>query len=121
MAKLKPNLPRPFHSLREVEKKIIEKAYEDAMDKEICDTQVIWIKMASFILYDICQATDLDHTDPLEMVMLFLGSWKRVYTYNSRLPDKAAQEAWIGGKIAEIFGEKGFPEAFIQSLRNIGR
>ena len=121
MAKLKPNLPRTYHSLREVEKKIIEKAYEDAMDKEICDTQIIWIKMASIILHDLCKSTDLSQTAPLEIVHLFLGSWKRIYTYNSRLLNKAEQDAWLGGKLAEIFGEKGFPEAFIQSLRNIGR
>lgn len=120
MARLKPNVPRSFHSLRESEKRVIEEAYEAAMDKEICDTQIIWIKMACMNLYDVLKSTEMK-VDPIDVIYLFLGGWRRMYTYNSRLAGKTEQDAWLGKKINEIFGKQGFPEDFVESFRNIGR
>lgn len=113
MSKLKPNMPRPYHSLRQWEKDAIENAMQEAMDKEICDTQIIWIKMGCIAVYNIRRC--------LDDVYSFIAAWKRLYTYNSRLADKAAQDAWLGKEMARIFGDDGFPEEFVDKMRNIGR
>ena len=110
---MKPNLPRSFHSLSKHEQQAIEKALQDAMDREICDTQIIWIKMACIILHDLGFTSD--------DAMMFIGNWRRMYAYNSRLPDQAAQDAWLNKHLSEIFGEGGFPEEYVQNFRNIGR
>ncbi len=113
MSKIKPNFPRCYHSLRQAEKNAIEQALQEALDKEICDTQIIWIKMQCVSMHDAgCT---------LDEILMSIGGWKRLYTYNSRLKDKSEQDAWLDKKMAEIFGEQGFPEDFVQSLRNIGR
>lgn len=113
MSKLKPNFPRSYRSLPQREKDAIEQALQEAMDKEICDTQIIWIKMGCINLHN--QGRTLDD------ILMYIGGWKMLYTYNSRLRDKAAQDAWLESKMTEIFGEQGFPEDFVQNLRNIGR
>ncbi len=125
MAKLKPNLPRGYFSLPKHEQQAIKDAVAEwtelSVDKEICDTQIIWIKMASVNLHKTLKSVDLATITPQDLVMLFLGGWKMMYVYNSRCPDKAAQDAWLNKELKEIFGEDGFPEEFIQSFRNIGR
>jgi hypothetical protein len=110
-------MPRSYQSLPEREKQAIYNCLlewtERAVDKEICDTQIIWIKMMCIGLHDAGCSMD--------EIIMSVAAWKRLYTYNSRLPDKAAQDAWLDAKMKEIFGESGFPEEFVQNLRNIGR
>ena len=107
------NLPKSFSQLRKSEQDRILKQMEDAMDNELCEAQFIWIKMACYILHDI----GLDES----AITQFIGDWKRLYRANSRFATKAEQDAFLDPKMAEIFGEGGFPEEFMQSLRDIGR
>ena len=106
---MKANLPKSFSQLRKSEQNRIY----DAMDEELCQAQFIWIKMACCILHDI----GLDES----AITQFIGSWKRLYRANSRFKTKAEQDAFLDRRMAEIFGEGGFPEEFMQSLKNIGK
>ena len=107
------NLPKSFSQLRKSEQDRILKQMEEAMDNELCDAQFIWIKMACCILQDMGK-TESEITQ-------FIGGWKRLYRANSRFATKAEQDAFLDPKMAEIFGEGGFPYEFMHSLRDIGR
>jgi hypothetical protein len=106
------NLPKSFSQMRKAEQDRILKHMEDAMDNELCDAQIIWIKMACCILHDMGK-TESEITQ-------FIGGWKRLYRANSRFKTKAEQDAFLDPRMAEIFGENGFPYEFIESLKNIG-
>lgn len=106
---MKANLPKSFSQLRKSEQNRIY----DAMDEELCQAQFIWIKMGCCILADNGK-TESD-------IIQWLGGWKRMYRANSRFKTKAEQDAFLDRRMAEIFGEGGFPEEFMQSLKNIGK
>ena len=110
---MKANLPKTFYSLSKSEQDRILKQMEDTMDNELCLAQFIWIKMACSILHDM----GLDKDD----IIVFIGSWKRMYRANSRLHTKEEQDAFLNPRMAKIFGEGGFPEEFMQSMKEIGR
>lgn len=110
---MKANVPKVFSQLSKNEQERIMKAYEDAMDEELCDAQIVWIKMACCLLHDMGLTS--------EQVTTFLGMWKSIYRKNARIKDKAEQDAYLNPQLAEIFGADGFPEDFVQSLREIGR
>jgi hypothetical protein len=86
---------------------------EDAMDEELCQAQFIWIKMGCCILADMGK-TESEITQ-------WVGGWKRLYRANSRFATQDEQSAFLDKRMAEIFGEGGFPEEFMQSLKEIGR
>lgn len=44
-----------------------------------------------------------------------------MYRANSRLRDKAEQDEFLAKRMAQIFGAEGFPDEFVESLREIGR
>ena len=110
---MKAIMPKVFNQLSKNEQQRIMKSLEDAMDNELCEAQFIWLKMACIILHDM----GLQKDD----ITTFVGRWKMMYRANSRFPDKAAQDAFLEPKLAEIFGEGGFPEEFVQSFKKIGR
>ena len=110
---MKANLGKSFSQLRKSEQDRILKHMEDAMDNELCDAQIIWIKMACCILHDMGK-TESEITQ-------FIGGWKRLYRANSRFKTKAEQDAFLDPRMAEIFGEGGFPYEFIESLKEIGK
>ena len=103
---------KSFSQLRKSEQDRILKQMEDAMDNELCEAQFIWIKMACCILHDMGK-TESDITQ-------FIGGWKRLYRANSRFKTKAEQDAFLDPRMEEIFGPGGFPEEFMQSLKEIG-
>ena len=110
---MKANLGKSFSQLRKSEQDRILKQMEDTMDEELCQAQFIWIKMGCCILADI-GATESEITQ-------WLGGWMRMYRANSRFKDKAAQDAFLDRRMNEIFGEGGFPEEFMLSLKEVGR
>ena len=110
---MKANLPKCYNQLKPSEKQRIEDAIFDRLDNELCEAQFIWIKMACSILHDI----GLDESQ----ITQFIGLWKSMYRSNSRFKDKQAQDAFLDARMAEIFGEGGFPEEFVQSMKDIGR
>ena len=110
---MKANLPKAFNQLSKNEQDRIMKQFELTLDDTLCDAQIIWIKMACCILHDI-GLTESQITN-------FVGLWNMMYRRNSRFKDKGAQDAFLNAKMAKIFGEEGFPEEFVQSMREIGR
>lgn len=110
---MKAIMPKVFNQLSKNEQQRIMKSLEDAMDNELCEAQFIWLKMACIILHDMGL--------PVDDITTFVGKWKMMYRTNSRFPDKAAQDAFLEPKLAEIFGQGGFPEEFVQSFKKIGR
>lgn len=105
-------LGKSFSQLRKSEQDRILKQMEDAMDNELCEAQFIWIKMACAILHTLGQTES--------EILQFLGSWKMMYRANSRFKDKAEQDAFLDARMADIFGEGGFPQEFMDGLREIG-
>ena len=106
-------LGKEFEQLsKRAQERLLNNMY-DKLDEELCDAQVIWIKMACCILHEQGR-TESEITQ-------FLGGWKWMYRANSRFATKAEQDAFLDPKMAEIFGEGGFPYEFMNSLRDIGR
>lgn len=110
---MKANLPKSFSQLRKAEQDRLLKHMEDAMDNELCEAQFIWIKMGCCIWHDMGK-TESEITQ-------WLGGWKRMYRANSRFATQEEQTAFLDAKMDEIFGEGGFPEEFMLSLKDIGR
>lgn len=110
---MKANMPKCYNQLSQSEKQRIEDAICDRLDEELCQAQFVWIKMACSILHDMGLYED--------DIIIFIGSWKRMYRANSRLHTKAEQDAFLDPRMAAIFGEGGFPEEFVQSMKEIGR
>ena len=106
-------LPKTFNQLSKNEQKRILKKMEDTMDEELCQSQFIWIKMACAILHNLGLTES--------QITQFIGGWKMMYRANSRFKDKAEQDAFLDARMADIFGEGGFPEEFMQSMKDIGR
>lgn len=110
---MKANLPKSFKQLSKNEQDRILKRMEDTMDNELCEAQFIWIKMACAILHNIGLTES--------QITQFIGLWKMMYRANSRFKDKQEQDAFLDARMAEIFGEGGFPEEYMQSMKDIGR
>lgn len=110
---MKANLPRAFNQLSKNEQDRIMKALEELIDDTLCEAQFVWLKMACCILHDMGLYKD--------DILIFVGNWKQMYRKNSRIKDKAEQDAYLNPKLDEIFGEGGFPEDFVQSMKEIGR
>lgn len=110
---MKANMPKAFNQLSKNEQERILKRMEDTMDNELCEAQFIWIKMACAILHNLGLAES--------QITQFIGSWKMMYRANSRFKDKAEQDAFLDARMADIFGEGGFPEEFMHSMKDIGR
>ena len=110
---MKANLTKAFNQLSKNEQERILKKMEEAMDDEIVEAQFIWLKMGCAILHSIGLTES--------QILQFLGSWKMMYRSNSRFKDKEEQSAFLDARMAEIFGEGGFPEEYMQSMRDIGR
>ena len=109
---MKANLPKCFNQLSNNEQDRINRALTDALDEELCTAQIIWIKMACGVL----------HRNGIseEQILQFLGGWRLMYRKNARIKNKAEQTEFIDREMEAIFGEGGFPEDYIQSLREIG-
>lgn len=110
---MKVKMPKCYEQLKPSEKARIEKAIFDRLDDELCDAQFIWIKMACAVLNKVGLSED--------EILQFLGGWKLMYRRNARFADKKEQTAFLDAEMANIFGERGFPEEFMISLREIGR
>lgn len=110
---MKANMPKAFKHLTKNEQDRILRAMEDAMDNMLCDAQIVWLKMACCILSKLGLSKD--------DILVFVGNWKMMYRKNARIKDKAEQDAFLDPQLCEIFGEGGFPEEFVESMKEIGR
>ena len=115
---MKPNLPRSYLSLPPKEKKAIDEALsklcEDRVNHEEAELQKIWIQLACIALSDPYFELNADD------LIVFLGSWKRIYRYVAKLGSKEAQDEYLKSEMDKIFGEDGYPYEFIDSLEKRG-
>lgn len=104
---------KSFSQLRKAEQDRILKQMEETMDNELCDAQFIWIKMSCIDLHNMGMTAD--------EIMQYLGGWRHQYRINSRFKTKEEQDAFLDARMDEIFGAGGFPQDFMESLKDIGR
>jgi hypothetical protein len=106
-------LGKSFSQLRKSEQDRILKQMEDAMDDELCKAQFIWIKYNCVAMANAGETAD--------EILNYLGGWRHVYRINSRFKTKEEQDAFLDARMDEIFGAGGFPQEFMDGLREIGR
>ena len=85
----------------------------DRMDEELIMAQFIMMKQMCCSLGDMGMPTD--------KILEFLAGYQRFYRQNSRFTSQEELMAFLDKRLANIFGEGGFPEEYLQSFRNIGR
>ena len=112
---MKCNLPKSWHRLPQSEKDLInkaktEEAYKIA-DRQLAETQEIWIKLACILLHDF---HDFDEDEMLQ----FIAGWKRIYRRNERIETKEEQTAWLNEEMKKCFPTCGFPQIRIDELKN---
>ena len=110
---MKSIMQKCYEQLKPSEKERIEMAIFDRLDEELCSAQFVWIKMACAVLNKVGLTT--------EQITQFLGGWKMMYRRNSRFKSKDEQTEFVEKEMAQIFGDGGFPEEFMQSFKEIGR
>lgn len=111
-----PKMPKSWDRLPQYERDIITKimsdtAYEIA-DKQLADTQEVWIKMLCVMLHDF---HDMDEEELLRVI----ANWKRMYRRNQRIETKEEQTAWLDSELARCFPTCGFPQFRIDEMKEM--
>lgn len=109
-------LPKAWDRLPQYERDLIikimsETACETA-DKQLADTQEIWIKLCCILLHD---RHDMDEEELLQ----FIAGWKRMYRRNARLKNKEEQTAWLDSELARCFPSCNFPQFRIDEMKEM--
>jgi hypothetical protein len=109
---MKCNLPRSWETLPQREKKIItdlmQKTVDDTINEEEDLIQKVWLQWACIVLHE---AFGFGR----DRCMMFLGNWKKMYRKNRKFKDDKEQQAYLDGKIKEIFKDE-YPQDFVNSL-----
>lgn len=108
-----PKLPKSFYRLPQYEQDVLLKAMSDAAydsaDKQLADTQEIWIKLACIIL------REMGHNE--EELLQFIAAWKRMYRRNARIQTKEEQALWLELELSKSFPTCGFPQFRIDDMK----
>lgn len=109
----KKKLPKAWNRLPDYERNTIleimtETANENAQ-KQACDIQEIWIKLACMILHDSFEFTEAD-------LHLFIAQWARAYARNRRIDTKEEQTEWLSKEMDKCF-PSGFPQFRIDRMK----
>lgn len=109
-----PKMPKTWDRLSDYDRKILTKVMSDTaydmVDKELRDTQEIWIKLCCVLLHD---SHDMDETELLQVI----ADWKRMYRRNERIKTKEEQTAWLDRELARCFPTCGFPQFRIDEMK----
>lgn len=101
---------KSFLNLPQKEKDAISKLFADQLTESVnaeeAEMQKVWIMFACVALYEMGKSKD--------EILVFIGSWKRLYRTIDRMKTKAEQEAFIKAHLP-IFAED-YPFDFIDSL-----
>ena len=107
-------LPKAWDRLPQYERDLITKIMTDTAyeisDKQLADTQEIWIKLCCILLHDNHQMTE-------EELLQFVAGWKRMYRRNERIETKEEQKAWLDSEMQRCFPACGFPQIRIDELK----
>ena len=110
---MKANVQRTIDQLKPSEKRKIDEMLFDRLDEELCQAQFLWIKMGA------CSMADIGR--PVDEILMWIAGFKRLYRKNSRFKSQEELSAFLDKRLAEVFGEGGFPEDYMQSMKEIGR
>jgi hypothetical protein len=111
---MKANVQRTIDQLKPSERKRLDEMIFDRLDEELVIAQFNWIKLGCYSLSQIEGITK-------EQILMWIGGFKRLYQQNSRFKTQAELTEFLDKRMAEIFGEGGFPEEYMQSFKEIGR
>ena len=106
-------LQKTINSLKPSEKKAMDEMYFNRWDNELCTVQITMIKEMA------CALGDMGFTS--EQILGFIAGYQRFYRQNSRFTTQEQLTAFLDKRLANIFGDGGFPEDYLQSFRDIGR
>ena len=113
---MKVKMPRSFLSLPEREKRIINEEITKEVVKQVthneAEMQKIWLQLACIVL-NRCFGFGK------KRLLLFLANWKEMYRINGEIDGSAERDAYLKGKMTKIFGEGGYPYAYIDKLEDL--
>ncbi len=110
----KKKLPKDWEDLKPSVQKKINEIYTDAanqlinqqVDKEEAELQKTWI------LYGAVALAEAGKTK--SEILMWIGSWKRIYRANGRMKTKEEQEAFVKEHLSILGGD--YPFEFVDSL-----
>jgi hypothetical protein len=111
---LKARLPKEWDDLKPSVQKKINEIYTEAanqlinqqVDKEEAELQKTWILYGAVALAENGASRD--------DILVWIGSWKRIYHANGRMKTKEEQEAFVKEHLSILGGD--YPFEFVDSL-----
>lgn len=107
---------KAWEQLRKADQDIINRVKTEEVRKEVIHTQAelqkIWLQLACIVL-NRCFGFGR------KRLLLFLGTWREIYRFNSKLKSKAEQTEWLRGEMDRIFGKDGYPYKYIDKLEDV--
>ena len=111
---LKARLPKEWDDLKPSVQKRINDIYTEVantiineqVDKEEAEMQKTWILYGAVALAESGATKD--------EILVWIGSWKRIYRANGRMKTKEEQEAFVKEHLSILFGD--YPFEFVDSL-----
>lgn len=107
---------KSFLNLPEREKQIINEAMtEEVMNQlthNMAEIQKVWLQLACIVL-------NKNFGYGKNRLLLFLANWKEMYRLNSEKDGTAERDKWLKEEMAKIFGEGGYPYAYIDKLEDL--
>lgn len=113
---MKVRVPKSFLNLPESEKEkineVLNEEIENRVNHNFAELQKIWLQLACIVL-------NRNFKFGKRRLLLFLGVWREMYRINSKLQGKAEQTAYLTAEMNKIFGEGGFPRAYLDKLEDL--
>ena len=107
---------KSFLNLPPSEKEIINREMTKEVQKQLCheeaELQKTWLKFACLVL-------NKNFGFGKQRCLMFLANWREMYRINNQLKTKEEQLEYLNAELAQIFGEEGYPTAFIDKLENM--
>lgn len=107
---------RSFLNLPEREKQIINEAMTEEVMKQLthnmAEIQKVWLQLACIVL-------NKNFGYGKNRLLLFLANWKEMYRLNSEIDGTEARDKWLKDEMTKIFGEGGYPYAYIDKLEDL--
>lgn len=113
---MKARLPKSYMNLPQSEKDAIQQLYQENLEREVnryfAKLQKNWLMMSCIVMADFMGKS-------ADECLLYLANFKEVYRINSKIKGDEEQQAWLSGKMEEIFGVGGYPTQYIDKLEEM--
>jgi hypothetical protein len=107
---------RSYLSLPEREKQIINEEITKEVVRLVnhnhAEVQKVWLQLACIVL-------NKNFGYGKNRLLLFLANWKEMYRLNSEIDGTEARDKWLKEEMTKIFGEGGYPYAYIDKLEDL--